>query len=119
MGPMSFAASWLRLSLCAALLAVVAHGVGDAASSLLLAGPDEVRLPTQTSTARSAMPSSWLSRSDEKSSPLLQDSSAARGYGAAVRGGLADAPVLTEALVQRAASELCPRGRAALTQQNS
>jgi hypothetical protein len=61
--------------LLAALLAVVAHGMGDAAS-LLLAGPDpEVRLPTQTSTARSAMPSSWLSRSDEKSSPLLQDSS--------------------------------------------
>ena len=64
------------LLLLAALLAVVVRGGGAGGPGELLAGPDpEVQLPTQTSTARSAMPASWLSSSDERSSPLLQDSS--------------------------------------------
>jgi hypothetical protein len=89
--------------LLAALLAVVAHGVGDAASSLLLAGPDEVRLPTQTSTARSAMPSSWLSRSDEKSSPLLQDSSDNAVQVLSTPGADAQAPATALSLAERPA----------------
>jgi len=62
------------LLLLVAVVALVAIDDGDRAE--LLAGPvPDMHIPTAAATPRSAMPSSWLSASDEKSSPLLQDSS--------------------------------------------
>ena len=72
---------------------------------LLLIGP-----PCSGKSVHAEVLSAQLGVQHASLPTLLQDSSAARGYGAAVRGGLADAPVLTEALVQRAASELPPGG---------
>ena len=72
---------------------------------LLLIGP-----PCSGKSVHAEVLSAQLGVQHASLPTLLQDSSAARGYGVAVRGGLADAPVLTEALVQRAASELPPGG---------
>ena len=72
---------------------------------LLLIGP-----PCSGKSVHAEVLSAQLGVQHASLGTLLQDSSAARGYGAAVRGGLADAPVLTDALVQRAASELPPGG---------
>jgi hypothetical protein len=60
--------------LLAAVLALVA--VDDGRRGELLAGPvPNIHIPTAATVVRSAMPASWLSRGDERSSPLLQDSS--------------------------------------------
>ena len=61
---------------CTLLLVVALVSVQDGHQKELLAGPvPNIHIPTASTVVRSAMPSSWLSRGDEKSSPLLQDSS--------------------------------------------
>ena len=70
-----FAAAACGVLLLVGMIGLVSFHSNSRAELLTGPDPDVHILPTAASTARSAMPSSWLSISDEKSSPLLQDSS--------------------------------------------
>lgn len=73
-GPRMMRASAVAAGGFLLLVGVVILLVSVNSRTELLDGPAS-GLPTNAGTPRSAMPSSWLSSGDEKSSPLLQDSS--------------------------------------------